>query len=91
MGKLEDNILNAVKIITKAEIDNASFNKTIIGHIISCEDENTGLYKCKYQDIIITAYSSHPSLKYNIEDNVYILLISDGASIQEKIIIGKRY
>lgn len=91
MGKLEDNILNAIDIVVKAKIENAKYDRTIMAQIVSCEDEEIGKYKCKYQGIIITAYSSHPLLKYNINDNVYILTIPEDSSGQGKIIIGKRY
>lgn len=91
MGTIEDTILDAIDIITKSKIDNANYDKTIMAQIISCSDEGTGEYKCSYQGATIIAHSSHPSLKYNVNDNVYILIVADDYAGDGKIIIGKRY
>lgn len=88
---IDEKILDAVDILTKASINNAKYDKTIIAQIISCEDEITGRYKCNYQGAIVYAYASYPTMVFNSGDNVYILIVGEDATGEGKIIIGKRY
>ena len=88
---INDKILDAVDILTKASINNANYDKTIIAQIVSCENKETGKYKCNYQGAIIYAYASYPTMVFNSGDNVYVLIVGEDATGEGKIIIGKRY
>ena len=88
---INETILDAVDILTKASIDNAKYDKTIIAQIVSCEDETTGKYKCNYQGALIYAHASYPTMVFHSGESVYILLVGEDATGEGKIIIGKRY
>lgn len=88
---INDKILDAVDILTKATVNNAKYDKTIIAQIVSCQNEKNGRYKCNYQGALIYAYASYPIMKFQPGDNVYILIVGEDSTGQGKIIIGKRY
>ena len=88
---IEDTVLQAIDILTKANINNKPRDVVIMAQIISCQDKNIGKYKCNYQGATFSAYSSHPILTYNNGENVYILNVAEDATGNSKIIIGKRY
>lgn len=88
---IDEKILDAIDVISKAQVKNAKYDKTILAQIISCENEDTGRYKCLYQGVSIIAHASHPIMKFNNGDNVYILIVSDDTAGNGKVIIGKRY
>lgn len=91
MSKIEDTVLEAIDILTKANINHKPKDMVIMAKIVSCQDKNIGKYKCNYQGAIFPAYSSHPILTYDNGDNVYILNVAEDATGNSKIIIGKRY
>ena len=86
-----NTILDAVDIVAKAEVKDAKYDRTIIAQVISCEDETTGKYKCNYQGALMSAYASHPSMKFENGDMVYVLIVAEDTTGNGKIIIGKRY
>ena len=91
MGVIDDSILDAVYLMVHAEIDKIKRDNVIFAKIISCEDKEKGYYKCQYQDVILYAYASHPSMNFNSGDDVYILQAAADSYNNSKIIIGKRY
>ena len=84
---LSEKILDAVEILTQAEVNSAQFDKTITGIIISCEDEATGRYKVQYQDAIFYAYSSALDVTYNKGVSVQVKIPNNDFS-GRKMIIG---
>ena len=85
--RIANNILSAVDILLDKKLAEAKFDRTITGTIDSCEDEEIGKYKVAYQNAIITAYSSSPSVTYSIGDQVYIS-IPENDFTKDKIILG---
>lgn len=91
MSRIENTVLEAIDILTKANIDNKKNDVVIMAKITSCQDKNIGKYRCNYQGAVFSAYSSHPILTYDEGDNVYILNVAEDVTGNSKIIIGKRY
>ncbi len=85
-----EKILEAIQILIDSAQQAAIFNKTVAAQITSCENQSTGKYRCKYQDVIFSAYAPVPEIKYTVGDRVYILL-TNGSLDGDKIIIGKKY
>lgn len=86
-SKLADNILDAFETLAKAEVSSAQFDKTVIGIIVSCEDEASGRYKVQYQDAIFYAYSSALDVTYTKGTSVQVRIPNNDWS-GRKIIIG---
>ena len=86
---INEQILNSINILIKAVLQDVSFDKTVKAIITYCGDNNK--YKCNYQGAIIYAYASYPTMVFNSEDNVYVLIVGEDATGEGKIIIGKRY
>ena len=57
------------------------------GNVVLLSED--GVYHLKYQDIVFTAYSSNNTVKYKIDDNVYVLIPQGDFSAKKKK-IGKR-
>lgn len=84
---LEEIILQAIDIVASKKIASASYDKTILATVVSCEDEKTGKYKVKYQDSFWYAYSNNININYSKGANVYVL-IPKGDMKQDKTILG---
>lgn len=87
---LNETILRTIEIVVTSLLEKSDFTKVIVAQILSCEDETTKKYRCKYQDIIFTVYASSPQLSFNNGDMVYVLL-SNGSINENIMIIGKKY
>lgn len=89
MGKIQsydDSLCQAIDIIAKKRIEEAKFVTTLKCQVVECEDENTGRYKVKYQDAVMTAYSLNKGLLYENNTEVYVL-IPDNNLDEQKIIL----
>lgn len=84
---IQDAVLQAIDIISKQNIANAGYDKTIQATIIDCVDATIGKYKVQYQDSIFYAYTTNTNTTYTKKSNVYIL-IPNGDMSKEKTIIG---
>ena len=77
----EEQILKAVEIIADKKVSDLSFDKTITGTIetviLDSNNVNTGEYKVKYQDSILTAYVP-------LNDQLYVV----GDLVSVKITLG---
>ena len=87
MSSIESNICQAIDIIVNKAINQASYDKTILAQIISCEDATIGKYKIRYQDSTFYAYSNNIDTTYSKGTDVYIL-VPNGDLNKEKTIIG---
>lgn len=83
---VNQNVLDAIDVLTTSMIKKAGYDRTIQAQIISCEDKIVGKYKCRYQDAIIYAYSNNISIIYKKNASVYIL-VPQGDMSKEKIIL----
>lgn len=87
MNSYENNILEAVEIITNQKIDEADFNKTVQATIIKMIDAATAQYLVKYQDSRFNAVSINKTKQYQDGQNVYVLIPGNDTK-QDKMIIG---
>lgn len=86
-SQISNNILDALEILTNSSIQSAQFDKTVVGIIVSCEDENIGKYKVQYQDAIFIAYSSSLDVKYTKGTSVQVKIPNNDFN-GRKMIIG---
>lgn len=87
MNTIEKNLCQAIDIIASKAVKQASYDTTIQGTVLSCEDSLIGKYKIKYQDSILYAYSNSAEIKYNDNTSVYILIPNNDFS-KDKTILG---
>lgn len=87
MGSIEQNICDAIEVITNNIVSKAGFDKTIQATIVSCIDEATGRYKVKYQDNTFYAYSSNIEQKYSKGNRIYVLIPGNDMT-RDKTILG---
>lgn len=85
--EISNSILDSIQIITKHQIEKTKFDKTIEAQIIDCLNEETGYYRCSYQDATIYAYSNNLDIIYKKGNYVYILIPENNMS-KHKIILG---
>ncbi len=86
-NQISEAILNAIDIISDKKISKAEFSSTIQGTIIDCKDASLGKYLVKYQDSLLEAYSTSPSVTYSKDSLVYIF-VPDGNLKEYKVILG---
>lgn len=84
---IEKNICEAVDIIVKKALSEASYDKTIQAIVIECVDALSGKYKIRYQDSIFYAYSNNIDTTYNKNASVYVLFPGNDSS-KDKTILG---
>ena len=87
MNRYEDNMCQAISTIANHAVENAKYDRTIIGSIQKCEDEGAGKYKIKYQDSFFYAFTLETDIKYEKNTNVYILIPGNDMS-KDKIILA---
>lgn len=85
--ELSNNILQAMRIISDKQISRAQYPTTIQGVIKKCQDTSTGRYSIQYQDSIIQAYATSPSVQYSKDTLVYIF-VPNGDLREYKVILG---
>ena len=86
-NQISEAILNAIDIISDKKISKAEFSSTIQGTIVDCKDASLGKYLVKYQDSLLEAYSTSPSVTYSKDSLVYIF-VPDGNLKEYKVILG---
>lgn len=86
-NNIEKNICQAVDIIVKKAVSDASFDRTIEGIIDSLEDPAIGKYRVKYQDNYFYATSDNINIQYPVGTTVQILVPGNDMS-KNKTIIG---
>ena len=87
MSTLSEKLLESMELISNAAIDRTSKDLTVECLIESIVDSKNGIYNVKYLSNTLSVTASNPSLKYNIDDKVYIL-IPEGNMNNPKFIIG---
>ena len=86
-NQISEAILEAINIISDKKISKAEFSSTIQGTIVECKDASLGKYLVKYQDSLLEAYSTSPSVSYSKDSLVYIF-VPDGNLKEYKVILG---
>lgn len=86
---IQESIFQAIDVIAEKRISEIKFDKTIECIIIDDSKSDQGEYTAKYQDIMIPVFSNVNTLKYKIDDNVYVL-IPQGDFSNKKTIIGRK-
>lgn len=90
LGKQQDiqqSLTQSMEIIADAAVKKEPHNKTEIGVISRIVNPARGIYKVKFQDLVLTCYSISNS-SYQINDSVYILILNN--NLQNQIfILGK--
>lgn len=87
MSTLSEKLLESMELISNAAIDRTSKDLTVECLIASIVDSKNGIYNVKYLSNTLSVTASNPSLKYNIDDKVYVL-IPEGNMNNPKFIIG---
>lgn len=87
MSTLSEKLLESMELISNAAIDRTSKDLTVECLIESIVDSKNGIYNVKYLSNTLSVTASNPSLKYNIDDKVYVL-IPEGNMNNPKFIIG---
>jgi len=85
--EIENNIVDAIELLTKDTIAKARLDKTVIATVVSCVNKVKGIYNVKYQEAIVEAYSS-PNASYKNTDKVYMLIPMNDIEA-DKFILGK--
>lgn len=85
-NQIANSACDAFDIIANSVINRATFDKTIIGVIVSCADAELGQYKVLYQDAHYYATVSNTEDSYNTGDNVYILIPENDLTKPKKIL-----
>lgn len=88
MNKLQEAVFKAIDTITDKKIGELKFDQTIECIIENTKDAEKGRYEARYQDLIITIFSSSNTVKYKVGENVYVL-VPKGDMSNKKTIIGK--
>lgn len=84
---IQNSIAQAMKILAGDAVKKEPHNKTEVGIISRIVNPARGIYKVKFQDLILTCYSISNS-SYQINDSVYILIPNN--DLQNQIfILGK--
>ena len=87
MNNIAEQICEAVDIIVSQKIAKAGYDRTIQATVLSCLDSVTGKYKVKYQNSSFIAYAANPSIRYQKDALVYILIPGNDMS-RDKIIMN---
>ena len=85
--EIENNIVDAIELLTKDTIAKARLDKTVIATVVSCVNKVKGIYNVKYQEATVEAYSS-PNASYQNTDRVYMLIPMNDIEA-DKFILGK--
>lgn len=87
MSKIQEQIFNAIDIITKQRISEIQFDKTIEVVVVDDSKAKAGEYKAQYQDLAITVYSNFNTIKYEVGDSV-LVLVPQGDFSKKKTIVS---
>lgn len=94
---IQENIFQAIDIITEKKINEIPFDKTVEGMVWVGSKPDEGEYQIKYQDITFTAYSNINTVKYkettstsSPNGDVVYVLVPQGDFGNKKTIIGKK-
>lgn len=85
--QISDTLLEAMQIISDKNISKTEYGTTIQGNIVECKDPSIGKYLVKYQDSLMEAYSTSPSVQYPKNTSVY-LFTTNGKLGEMKVILG---
>lgn len=86
---IQESIFQAIDVIAEKKINEIKFDKTVECIIIDDTKADSGEYSAKYQDIIIPVFSNSNTIKYKIDDNIYVL-VPQGDFSNKKTIVGKK-
>lgn len=87
MNNIAEQICEAVDIIVSQKIAKAGYDRTIQATVLSCEDSIIGKYRVKFQNSSFIAYAANPSIRYQKDSLVYILIPGNDMS-KGKIIMN---
>ena len=87
MNKIINNIIQTISIMIQKALASANFDRTIKAIILSCQDQNKGIYKIKYQDAIWKAQAINNNIIFTPGTSVYILIPANDMN-QTKIILS---
>ena len=86
MNTIEQSICDAIEIIVDRAVSQASYDKTIQGTVVRCQDATIGKYTIRYQDSLFYAYASSADVKYKDNATVYVLVPANDMSKQKTIL-----
>lgn len=86
MNTIENSICEAISVLVDRAVAQASYDKTIQGTVVRCEDATIGKYAVRYQDSLFYAYTNSPDVVYRDGATVYVLVPSNDMSKQKTII-----
>lgn len=86
MNTIENSICEAITVLVDRAVAQASYDKTIQGTVVRCEDATIGKYTVRYQDSLFYAYASNSDVTYRDGATVYVLVPSNDMSKQKTIV-----
>ena len=86
MSEIQEQILDAVKLLANSAVSQSKATLTIECEIVDIIDAAIGSYKVKYLDNQFEVYSN-PSIVYQIGNMVYVI-VPDGDFEKTKMIVG---
>lgn len=87
-GSLQEQLFNAIDVITEEKMKQLSFNYCIEGVITSSTQNEDGSYSFMYQDAELTAFSLS-NVQYQQGDIVYVMAINGDLS-KKKVILSSK-
>lgn len=87
VSEINDAICKSVRIIAERVVKDSKFDRTIQATVVTCLDRAKGLYKLRYEDLSIEAYSMAHDIVYLNGTNVYVLVPNNNMDNQ-KVILG---
>ena len=86
MSDISQNLFAAIDTIVDKKIASATYDSTIQATIIDISNRSKGRYTVQYQDAVFEAFATGGT-KYNLRDNVYVLIPTNRFE-NNKYIIG---
>lgn len=87
MNNIQQTLFQTIETITDSKLNQMKFDKTIEAIVVSNSKSDVGEYELKYQDLLFIAYSSVNTVKFDVDENVYVL-VPDGDMGKRKTIIS---
>ena len=86
---LQEQIFNAIDIITDEKLKQLNFNYCTEGVVSSDKQNDDGSYNITYQDIVLTAFPLG-NVQYNKGDSVYVVALNGDVSKKRIILTAKQ-
>ena len=87
--KIEQQICDAISVITEKKISELEFDKTVLAVVEECTNRPLGEHRVRYQDSTFLAYAANPNNYYAPGNMVYVQIPKSNFA-EKKVIVGGR-